>query len=171
MKKARWIMVVFISLLLPTVPQSANAQDYIAPGETILSNPSYPQITLDAGWNTVGVLPMTRFYFDATKDGSTMPATNDLQYWTKYSSRAAMLQAAFGIDPSDWSKVETIQMWYPENTGITGGLLVYGRDIPEQANTLNFVMTGYSAWIKVDSAITLTPVQPDGPQPTPFRSN
>ena len=162
--------------------------DYIAPGDglwvrmsgadtlllegervrfTDFANPDYPSSVLAAGWNTVGVLPMTRFYFNAGDDGAPQPDTNDLQYATLYGSRAAMLQAAFGIAPADWSKVETIQMFYPVGGGITGNLLVYGRDIPAGSNTLNFVMTGYSAWIKVDSSITLQPVQPAGPQPTP----
>ena len=115
---------------------------------------------------------MSRFYYTGgLEDGSELVGASDNQYVSSYATRAEMLQAAFGIDSDDWDSVESIQMFYPDSVDYGyGPVLTYTKGLDDYRNTLDFVMTGYSAWINVSAPITLNPVQPvypDGPAPTP----
>lgn len=141
---------------------------------TSFTDPSYASFNLQSGWNQVGVLPMNRFYYTGgMRDGSDLPGPTDLQYATSYSTRAEMLQAAFGIQTGDWNKVLAIQMLYPDSKAWGyGPMLSYTKGLADHFNTLDFVLTGYGAWIQCSGPITLAPVQPvrpgeDGPAPTP----
>lgn len=151
----------------PGGPAYNNDLDYIAPGEGIWvrmnsddvlifegrrvrpeagSPHSYAQITLEAGWNLVGVLPMTRRYNNSPgrSTGANVPGPNDLQYSRSYDNYEQFLRESFGIISAHWPHVETIQMLYPVH-----GIQAYHCDVPGWANSLNFVIPGYGAWIRV----------------------
>lgn len=102
---------------------------------------TYPSITLNSGWNLVGILPQTRFYQVGWEPDISTPS--DLVNSRVYGSVRATLMAAFNFNETEFDKIAAIQVMY------SNGIKAYESSVPERYQSLRYVQPGSGAWIRV----------------------